>query len=490
MHAVKCGYSVKPELEFVDDGYSGADLDRPALTTLRRMIRAKQVDVVMVHGPDRLARRLALQLLVIEECEKAGVKLDFLSAPSTDSMEGRLLLNLLGSIAEFERAKIAERTMRGRKEKARQGLIVGGRRPYGYDVIEGRCTVLQEEAAVVLEIFHWCVDERLSIRQIVERLNQRGYKPHTSARWAKSTVSRILRNQFYLGLAYYNRRQRVEPEGGHSGCRRNKKTLNRWRPEGEWIAQSVPTIVPASLFESAQIQLQQNSAHCSGRPSNTNYLLRGLLRCRRCGRKYAGSPIFGDRYYRCTGHERLAVPHCDAASIAAKRIEEFVWQQVLCLLTNPALLEEKLGELGAIETKFEAELEQLRTQIRAIEQKETRLLDAMLDGEIELPMMREKAKSFQAHRQDLQKAATQLDGQITLRRDETRLREAVFRYCQVLGSQTNTLDELARQRLLRALLDEVTLDGDKVSLRGILPIPPVATQNRPQHPDDRAARIG
>jgi chromosome segregation ATPase len=186
----------------------------------------------------------------------------------------------------------------------------------------------------------------------------------------------------------------------------------------------------------------------------------------------------------------LAVPHCDAASIAAKRIEEFVWQQVLCLLTNPALLEEKLGELGAIETKFEAELEQLRTQIRAIEQKETRLLDAMLDGEIELPMMREKAKSFQAHRQDLQKAATQLDGQITLRRDETRLREAVFRYCQVLGSQTNTLDELARQRLLRALLDEVTLDGDKVSLRGILPIPPVATQNRPQHPDDRAARIG
>jgi site-specific DNA recombinase len=102
VHAAKCGYSVKAELEFIDDGYSGADLGRPALTKLRGMIREKQVDVVMVHGPDRLARRLALQLLVIEECERAGVKLDFVSAPSTDSMEGRLLLNLLGSIAEGE----------------------------------------------------------------------------------------------------------------------------------------------------------------------------------------------------------------------------------------------------------------------------------------------------------------------------------------------------------------------------------------------------
>jgi len=485
VYAKKNGYSVQKDQEFVDDGYSGADLGRPALTKMRELIRGKQIDVVVVHAPDRLARRLALQLLLIEECEKASVKLEFLSAPSAESMEGRLLLQLLGSIAEFERAKIAERTLRGRREKARQGLLVGGRRPYGYQVTAGHCTVLDHEAKVIVEIFEWCVNERLSVRQIIARLNQRGYKPHSSARWAKSSVSRILRNEMYIGQSFYNRRQRVEPERAHVGFARNKKTVNKWRPKAEWISQAVPSIVSAELFQAAQIQLKRNSAHCSGRPSKEVYLLRGMLRCR-CGRSYTGQVMFGDLYYRCGG--RVDYRSCKASAIAAKRIEGFVWETVVRLLTNPALLEEKLGQMGAIEANCEEELQHLRAQIRVIEQKEARLLDAMLDSEIELPMMREKAKALEGQRRELHATAIQLDGQLNLRRDEGKLREAVLRYCEVLGAQTNTLDRVEQQGILRALLDEVALDGDQVRLKGVLPIPP-AVQNRPQRADDRPARL-
>jgi site-specific DNA recombinase len=471
--------------ELVDDGYSGADLLRPALTTLRDLVRSKRISAVLVHDPDRLARKLAHQLVLTEECERAGVRLEFVTAPNTDSMEGRLMLNVRGVIAEYEREKIRERTMRGRREKARQGLIVGGRRPYGYQVIKrplpsaGTCTVIEEEAAVVVQIFQWLVEERLSIRQIVERLNQRGYPPHTSPRWATSTISRILRNEMYIGQAYYNRRQRVEPPHGHVGYRRNRKTLNRWRPDTEWISQRVPAIVPADLFQAARLQLLQNSAHCSGRPSKNIYLLRGVLRCARCGRKYGGTPIFGDRYYRCTGRQRLADPRCTAPVIAAGTLESFVWDFVVRLLTNPDLLEQKLADQGTGGEALEKELKHLQPRIRDIQRKEARLLEVMLDGEIGLPGLRQKAKELECQRLELERSYEQLETQIATRRDRTRLHETVLRYCKLLGSSVRNLDLVARQKLLRALVDEVTLDGNQISLKGILPMPPVS-ENRPQ----------
>ncbi len=213
-YAQKCDYEVLRE--FVDDGYSGGDLGRPALQQVRDLVRNRSVSLIVVHDPDRLARKLAHQLLLTEEFEKSGVRLEFVTTPNTDNMEGRLLLNVRGVIAEYEREKIRERTMRGRREKARQGLVVGGRCPYGYESIGGIYQIEEDQASVVRFIFRSLVEEHLSIRKIIERLNEGDYKPHTSTRWAKSSVGRILRNELYTGKAYYNRRQRVEPQRGTS----------------------------------------------------------------------------------------------------------------------------------------------------------------------------------------------------------------------------------------------------------------------------------
>src|SRR5581483_4002931 len=123
------------------------------------------------------------------------------------------------------------------------------------------------QAAGVRFIFQSLVEERLSIRKIIERLNESDYKPHSSTRWAKSSVGRILRNELYAGKAYYNRRQRVEPQReAPQTFRRNKKTVHQWRTVTDWIPISVPAIVDADLFEAAQMRLRLNSEHCSGRP--------------------------------------------------------------------------------------------------------------------------------------------------------------------------------------------------------------------------------
>ena len=156
--AQKSGYVV---VRLVKDSTSGATLDRPGIAAIRELVRNKSVEAVLVHDPDRLSRKLAHHFILAEEFENAGVRLEFVTTPSADSTEGRLLFNMRGVIAEFEREKIADRTMRGRKEKARQGLIVGGRNPYGYRVEKGISRIDKDEARVVVQIFEWLVKRAL-----------------------------------------------------------------------------------------------------------------------------------------------------------------------------------------------------------------------------------------------------------------------------------------------------------------------------------------
>ncbi len=102
--------------EHADEGVSGTILDRPALTRLRDGVRAGTYRVVLVHAPDRLARSLVHQLVLLEEFKQAGARVEFLTTPAEDTAEGRLLLNVSGVIAEFEREKIRERTLGGLTE--------------------------------------------------------------------------------------------------------------------------------------------------------------------------------------------------------------------------------------------------------------------------------------------------------------------------------------------------------------------------------------
>src|SRR5439155_27182329 len=109
-HIQHPGWSLLPEHEYIDDGISGARLDRPALDRLRDATRCGEFDAVVILSPDRLARNYAHQWLLIEEFEKMNTQLIFLQNPFGDSPHGKLLTQMQGMIAEYERAQIAERT--------------------------------------------------------------------------------------------------------------------------------------------------------------------------------------------------------------------------------------------------------------------------------------------------------------------------------------------------------------------------------------------
>jgi len=132
-YAESHGYLVPAEWVFEDDGYSGASLIRPGLEAMRDLAAQGQIEAALVYAPDRLSRKYAYQVLLGEEFARGGVSLVFLKSPSGETAEGQLLVQFQGMIAEYERAQIMERTRRGKRHRAQQGLVnVLSGAPYGY----------------------------------------------------------------------------------------------------------------------------------------------------------------------------------------------------------------------------------------------------------------------------------------------------------------------------------------------------------------------
>jgi site-specific DNA recombinase len=176
------GYALSEELCFLDNGMSGSTLMRPALERLRDAAYVGSFQKLYVHSPDRLARRYAYQVLLVDELMKLGIEITFLNRAIGVSPEEDLLLQMQGMFAEYERAKIMERSRRGKRHAATRGSVnvLSGAR-FGYRHItkregHGQTAYLidDERAAVVKQIFKWIGRDRLSIAEVSRRLKERG----------------------------------------------------------------------------------------------------------------------------------------------------------------------------------------------------------------------------------------------------------------------------------------------------------------------------
>ena len=179
-HAEANGYTVPAEWVFQDEGYSGANLVRPGLEALRDLAAEGEIRAALVYSPDRLSRKYAYQVLLAEELSRCGVELVFLKAPAGTSPEDQLLVQFQGMIAEYERAQIIERSRRGKRHKAHEGLVnVLSGAPYGYrymrktDNSAAYYEVVESEAAVVRMVFESYTQQGLSINAIARMLNER-----------------------------------------------------------------------------------------------------------------------------------------------------------------------------------------------------------------------------------------------------------------------------------------------------------------------------
>lgn len=217
--------------EITDDGISGTILERPGLDRVRRLVCTGAVDVVLMVDTDRLSRELVHLLILKPEIEKRA-RLEFVAGKFEDSPSGRLFYSVKGAIGQYEREVIRERTMRGKKERASAGRIVGGRVAYGYRYDEGKLLPDEERAAAVRNIFDWYTQGE-SIRGIARRLRENGTPTWGGRKWGHSSVRRILSNETYAGVAYY-------------GTHRREGALLRKRQPANRIAVLVPALIASS----------------------------------------------------------------------------------------------------------------------------------------------------------------------------------------------------------------------------------------------------
>ena len=358
------GWVALPE-RYDDGGYTGANMDRPALKKLLDDVRAGRVDCVMVYKVDRLTRALLDFSRIVEVLDKHGVS--FVSVTqqfNTTSSLGRLTLNILLSFAQFERDMISERTRDKMSAARRKGRWIGGHIPLGYDLAEkgGALVVNADEAARVREIFRLYL-EHGSLIPTIRDLNNRGWrlkewgtrrgKLTGGKEFSKNRLYNLLTHMVYIGKVDFGGQIY---DGEHAG------------------------IVDPAVWQRVQEQLRLNG-RTGGREVRNRYgaVLKGILRCGSCEvgmahtyTQKAENKLY--RYYVCINAHQRGYDRCQTRSVSAPQIERAVIDQIRGIAANPSVIAEVLRQLD----------EQTSTQREALE-REKRVMErelSRLTGEI------------------------------------------------------------------------------------------------------------
>ncbi len=478
-------------VEVFTEDYTGTLMDRPELDKLRDLLTKDTIEGVIVYDLDRLARRAVHQMLLEEEFGKAGTRVYYVVGDYADTDEGRLQKQIRASVAEYERAKILERSKRGMRGRAKAGyVVVGARPPYGYTIEsephKAWLVVVEDEAKVVKLIFVWYVygDEDgkpLSIRAIAKKLSKmriptRGDKVEHVAKkndygiWQPGVVSKILRNETYAGTWHYNKndfsnRQKDRP----------KKREQKKRPRAEWIAVEVPPIIERDLWEKAQARLRHNKSF-SPRNTKRPYLLQHRLTCLPCG--CAVSPFTkvrpsgtGTSYYRCgaaIGH--VSGRDCNMPHFRADELEPAVWEWVSGLLMHPDQLAEGLreqqAEAGRETQPLWDRLELVEKSIANHDRQIEKLLDLYLTSD-DFPkeLLEEKKARLTKARQDLEVERERLARYLQRAVLSDVQIEEIETFCRHVGEGLQNATFEDKRRVLEALDVQGKLaveDGQKI----------------------------
>jgi len=460
----------------LSEAYSGLSLERPELDKLRELVRAEDIDVIVCYSLDRFTRDPGHGVILTQELEKHGVKLGTVTEDVDNSELGKLISYIRGYASKVEAEKIRERTMRGKKARARQGKITcgGSAKLYGYNYIKAaqdngsRRIINEDETKWVRQIYHWLVDDAMSTSAITYRLRELTVPTKCGGLWCRAAVLNILKNPAYIGKTY-------------AFTTINGRPFSRKQDEWIEIPDATPAIIDKGLFDAAQKQLQLNRQK-SSRNVKRQYLLRGHISCKRCGRTYYsgftydryGSERIATRRYRCTGKLRMVQPvnRCDNRSWKADNLETLVWEQIQRVLEKPELVITELEKqrqdadrAGVLET----ELKQAEHQLKALDREQAQLLQWAIKGFPEETVLAEN-KKINTRRESLKAHKAELEAQIKASQDAAISLPKLERFVELMREKLTTLDYETKRLALDMLNIKVWLDGHNVEITGTLPI--------------------
>lgn len=332
---------------YIDEGYSAKNMKRPDLKRMMRDIENQKFDILVFWRLNRLTRSVKDKVVLFELIDKYRVGLKSMSEEiDTTTASGRMVTNILISVAQGEREQTSENVHSTMSERALKGVRQGAVAPYGYRLNAGKLIIDPEEAEVVRRIYK-LYTKPMSDTAIAKLFNSPPVVPRKSGKWSNNAVFNILTNPVYCGKLRWNHRK---AEG--------KKTNN------DIIFDNAhEPIVSVKEFEA--IQKERKRRAITHERTNTSYAFTGILRCGRCGHGMIGvkqnrSNGSYTRYYRCLGRSNYGI--CDMPHIKEETVEEIF----LSSLQVDGKLFEKLIEVNEepeetdhLQKQYEKDLEQV-----------------------------------------------------------------------------------------------------------------------------------
>lgn len=394
---------------YVDDGYSGKDLERPAMQRLIDDAGAKKFNTVLVLKLDRLSRRQKDVLLLLEDIFEPG-GMGFKSVTEsfdTTTPFGKAALGMMAVFAQLERETIVERVRMAKKESARQGRFMGGPAPYGYryNFETKRLEIDEIQAKTVRFIYEKYLAGELGYQYVAEELERTGVPGPTDERWNKTSVRKILTNPVYAGFV------------------RHKENLYPGRHD---------PIITQEKWREAQTLISNRGAIRAAAPTHTG-LLSGIIWCGECGARMRVKNVWQNypntnpkkviRYYVCYSQDKagndhmIRDPNCRCGYKHTDVIEDRVIQELYRYSYDQRLLRQTIDETLATATdkkSFIRGINQARKDLSTIDKKLERWYDAFEKGALDPDQLMERVKGLRERKIYLQEQITEM---------ETRLKE-------------------------------------------------------------------
>ncbi|HYG60931.1 MAG TPA: recombinase family protein [Symbiobacteriaceae bacterium] len=457
------GWQVRDDLVFIDDGYSGATLERPGLARLREQVCGGRVECVVVYKLDRLSRSVAdTARLVMDEWDGVCYVKSAREPIDTTSQAGKMFFYTLMNFAEWERSVIRDRMHAGRLRRAQEGRDPGITLPYGYakDPHTGAFCAVPHEAAVVRRIFE-AYRRGAGLRALANQLNQESVPFRGGRPWQVNTLGYLLSNRAYVGDLVWGLRARNPRSGKRAG---EKAVLRREQPLVD-RAGVFPPMIDREEFALVQaIKAKRPTVgRGGGRSAASAYLLTGFLRCGGCGRPLVGQHNDprreGGYYYCCITRRDQGAAACPARAIPCQGLDTQVAAQLMRLYEGEkarlACIHSLDAETGRRADELRAQAAEAGRRLQRLSGTERRLYGDYNAGVLTLGEFRELRSALHEERAALETARQELCAQL----------EALARDCHdqaALAARAERLrlwDDLTvpqRKHLLREFLQQVT----------------------------------
>jgi len=425
---------------FVDDGYSAKSLERPQLSKLMEQVDKGKISKILVTKLDRISRRLLDLLRIIEIFHEHNVSFVSISESfDTNTPSGRLTLQVLGAVAEFERERIRERVFENMFHAANQGKWLT-QSPYGYRLEDKKLVIDDKESEIVKKIFNLYVDEGLGFFAIAKLLNEEGIPSKQNKEWSLRSIKLLLSNPVYKGTLVWNRID-------------SSKKKRQAKEQDDWVIMEdvLPVIIDKQKWNATQNKMNQKQI--APRAKTSPHLLGGLLKCGNCGSGmsigWSGSKNKRYRVYRCSANKNKGT--CTSKQYRADLVEEWFKEGIL-----------NLSQSFHIETNTEI-FEKLSVQqtstseqkIKTAQNRYKRKVEAYTAGLIELEDLNEEKK----HLDNVINDAKDTSDDKTV--NVTEIKELMEKRLKSIIDAIEILPIPEAKRMIQTIVGHITIIGEE-----------------------------